>query len=87
MGKAKKQDRIKLPKRIAGVKVPKEARKSVNRLLRTLPAPSAKPLLVAALGTLVTSLAKALEDPLRELIEAETARLDRKRDDAARTAH
>lgn len=85
MGK-KKNSRVKLPKRVAGVKVPKEARKSVNRLLRSLPAPTAKPLLGAAVGALVTSLAAALEDPLRELIEAQTAKVSGKVRDKP-TAH
>lgn len=85
--KSKKQDRAKLPKRVAGVKVPKEARRSVNRLLKSLPTPATKPLLGAAIGTLVTSLAAALEDPLRELIDAQTAKVRGKSESKRPTAH
>ncbi len=85
--KTKKQDRTKLPKRVAGVKVPKEARRSVNRLLKSLPRPAAKPLLAAAIGALVTSLAAALEEPLRDLIEAQTAKVGGKAKGKQPTAH
>jgi len=67
--KSKKNDRLKLPKRFAGVKIPKDTRKSINRLLKDLPSPAAKPLLTAAVGALVTALAARIEDPLREMIE------------------
>lgn len=86
MGK-KSKSALKLPKRIAGVKIPKQARKSVNRLLKQLPEPAAKPLLGMAIGALVTTLAERLEDPLRELIESQTEKAGG-RDKAARpTAH
>lgn len=86
MGK-KKNDRIKLPKRIAGVKIPKQARKSVNTLLKGVPAPAARPLLGAAIAALVTTLAEKLENPLRELIESHTAKPGERDDKAPRTAH
>jgi hypothetical protein len=86
---SKKKDRIKLPKRFAGVKIPKEARSGINRMLKGLPAPAAKPLLASAVTALIGTLATRLEEPLRELIEAKTgkgkARLDRT--EGSTTAH
>ena len=67
--KSKKKDRLKLPKRFLGVKIPKDTRRAVNKLLKDMPEPAAKPLLTAAVGALVTALAARIEDPLRELIE------------------
>ena len=66
---SKTKDRVKLPKRLLGVKIPKATRKSVNAMLKGIPAPTAKPLLAVAVGALMTSLAARLEGPLQELIE------------------
>jgi hypothetical protein len=85
--KSKKADKIKLSKQIAGVKIPKPARKSINKLLKQLPAPAAKPLLGAAVGALVTTLAERLEEPLRELVESHTARSPRNGKESRPTAH
>ncbi len=71
--KNKKKDRLKLPKRFLGVKIPKNTRRTVNKLLKDLPAPAAKPVLTAAVGALATALVARIEDPLRELIEKRDA--------------
>jgi hypothetical protein len=72
MSKQRKKDRIKLPKRLLGVKIPKATRKQVNALLKQLPTSTAKPLLGATVGTLVAALAARLEQPLHDLIESYT---------------
>ena len=72
--KSKKNDSLKLPKRFAGVKIPKDARRSVNRLLKDLPSPAAKPLLTAAVGGLIAALAARLEEPIRDMIQSKTPR-------------
>lgn len=69
MGKAKK-GKLKLPKRLMGVKVPKKTRKNLNGLLRGVPASQANPLVGAAIASLVTILAERLEQPLRDLIDS-----------------
>ena len=87
--KSMKKDRLKLPKRFLGVKIPKDTRRAVNKLLKDLPAPAAKPLLTAAVGALVTALAARIEDPLRELVEKRTtpAKPSEKSPAATLTAH
>jgi adenine/guanine phosphoribosyltransferase-like PRPP-binding protein len=73
MSKKKNKDRVKLPKRFLGVKIPKATRKNVNAMLKGVPAPAVKPVLTAAVGGLVAALAARLEGPLQELIESYTA--------------
>jgi hypothetical protein len=70
---SKKKNAPKLPKRFLGVKLPKATRKSVNALLKGLPSDTAKPLLGAAVGALIAALAAKLEQPLADLVEAQTA--------------
>jgi hypothetical protein len=65
-----KKNRLKLPKKLLGVEIPKTSRKQVDKLLKNLPADSAKPLLGAAVAALVTALAARLEQPLTDLIES-----------------
>ena len=60
MGK-KKKDRVKLPKRLMGVKIPKETRRTINAILKDVPASSIKPTLLAAIGTLATSVVARFE--------------------------
>jgi hypothetical protein len=69
MGKKKKNDRIKLPKRLLGVKLPKEARRNVNDLLAMVPASTAKPLAAMAVTAVTTVLAERLEQPLKEWLQ------------------
>lgn len=52
----KKKDRVKLPKRLMGVKVPKETRRTINAILKDVPASSIKPMLLTAIGTLTSSV-------------------------------
>ena len=87
MSKQKKIGRAKLPKRFLGVKIPKATRHNLNAMLKQLPTSAAKPLLGAAVGTLVTALATRLETPLRELIESHTAPGKGRDKPAAPTAH
>lgn len=60
MGK-KKKNRVKLPKRLMGVKIPKETRRTVNAMLKDVPSGSLKPMLLAAIGTLATSVLARFE--------------------------
>ena len=69
MGKKKKSDRIKLPKRLLGVKLPKEARRNVNDLLALVPASTAKPMATMAVTAVATVLAERLEEPLKEWLQ------------------
>jgi hypothetical protein len=65
---AKKQkNKLKLPKRLLGVKTPKQTRKSLNRLLSLAPEAETNKLVAAAVGSLLTVLAERLEQPLRRL--------------------
>lgn len=78
---SKTKNRLKLPKRLLGVKIPKTTRKQVNAVLAGLPGDTAKPLLAVAVGGLVTALAARLEQPLAELIEAHADPKKRRRKD------
>lgn len=69
MAKKAKNKRLKMPKRLLGVKLPKDARRTVNRLLKLAPADAAKPLISAAVGGIAVALAEKLEQPLKELLE------------------
>lgn|GEM_PF-1935822 len=53
---AKNNKSLKVPKRIAGVKVPKEIRKPVNKALRLADDPQARGLAIAALTAAATAL-------------------------------
>lgn len=75
----KKNDRIKLPKTLMGVKLPKQSRREVNRLLKNLPASTAKPLIATAVGAIATILAERLDQPLKTLIESGERRLKQSR--------
>ena len=57
----KKKDRVKLPKRLMGVKIPKETRRTINALLKDIPATSIKPTLLAAIGTLASGIVARFE--------------------------
>lgn len=61
MSKRKKKDRVKLPKRLMGVKIPKETRRTINALLKDVPARSVKPMLLAAIGSLATGVLARFE--------------------------
>jgi hypothetical protein len=91
MSKSKSKGRVKLSKRFLGVKIPKATRRSVNAMLKTVPAPAVKPLLTVAVGALVTALAARLEGPLQELtekIDADPKKKPRgKGDVAVQTSH
>lgn len=87
---SKKRKAAKLPKKVLGVKIPKATRRNVNGLLKAMPKSTAKPLLGAAVGALVTALAARLEQPLQELIESYTRdpkKSRRKPEAAVPTAH
>lgn len=56
MAKDKKAKSLKVPKRIAGVKVPKEIRKPVNKALKLADDPQARRLAIAALTAAATAL-------------------------------
>jgi hypothetical protein len=66
MSKNRKKDQIKLPKRLLGVKLPKEARRNVNDLLALVPASTAKPIATMAVTAVATVLVERLEQPLKE---------------------
>lgn len=88
MSKKQTKDRVKLPKRFLGVKIPKATRKSVNAMLKDVPAPAVKPLMTMAVGGLVTALAARFEAPLQEFVDKHTP--DKRKSDAdpaAPTAH
>ena len=53
---AKDKKSLKVPKRIAGVKVPKEIRKPVNKALKLADDPQARGLAIAALTAAATAL-------------------------------
>jgi hypothetical protein len=69
MAKASKKDRIKLPKRLLGVKLPKATRKSLNRMLKSVSTDIARPLAAAAVGAFATIITERLEAPLKDLAE------------------
>ncbi len=69
MSKKSKGKRMKLPKRLLGVKVPKDARRQINGLLKLAPHDAAKPLIAMAVGTVAVALAEKLEHPLQELLK------------------
>lgn len=64
MGKKK----TKLPKRILGAKMPKDARKRLNRLLRVAPAGDVRPIVAGAVAIIATLLADRLEGPLADML-------------------
>ena len=66
---AKKNKKLKLPKRLLGVKLPKDARKTLNKLLKVAPADAAKPLISMAVGGVAVALAERLEQPLKDLLD------------------
>ena len=56
MAKDKKPKALKVPKRVAGIKVPKKLRKSANKALAIAESPQARELAVAALTAAATAL-------------------------------
>ena len=67
---AKDKKRLKVPKRIAGVKVPKEIRKPVNKALKLADDPQARGLAIAALTAAATALtAKPAEGEARRALK------------------
>jgi len=88
--KRKHKDRLKLPKRLLGVKLPKDTRRRVNGLLKELPSPAAHPAASILVGTVVSALAARLEDPLRGFIETypkRRGRIPRKSTEATGAPH
>lgn len=69
MAKKSKTNRIKLPKRLLGVKLPKQSRKNLNRILKGVSSAQANPLVAAAVGSFVTLLAERLEQPLQAIVD------------------
>lgn len=69
MAKKAKNKPLKMPKRLLGAKLPKDARRTLNRLLKLAPADAAKPLITAAVGGIAVALAERLEQPLKDLLE------------------
>lgn len=68
MGKAsRKNESVKLPKRLLGVKVPKKTRKNLNRLLSHVSRREVEPLAAAALGALATFVLEHVEKPLGQM--------------------
>lgn len=57
----KKKGRVKLPKRLMGVKIPKETRRRINAVLKDVPARSIKPMLQAAIGMLASNVIARFE--------------------------
>ncbi|MFC0204579.1 hypothetical protein [Novosphingobium soli] len=56
MSKKKKKGSVKLPKRLMGVKIPKDLRSTINAALKEVPAHTLKPLLLSAVGALATGV-------------------------------
>jgi hypothetical protein len=73
---AKKNKKIKLPKKMLGLKVPKQPRKAVNAVLKQVPASQSQPTLAVAIGLLATALAKQLEGPIREFLDRQDGHKD-----------
>ena len=59
---AKDKKKLKVPKRIAGVKVPKEIRKPVNKALKLAEDPQARGLAIAALTAAASALTATTGD-------------------------
>lgn len=58
---AKKAGAIKLPKKIAGIRISKRTRKSVGHVIRLLGSPAVKTLLGSAIAALAGALAGSRE--------------------------
>lgn len=70
---SKNSRKLKIPKRILGVKVPKETRRTLKALLGSVPAAKAKPMLAATIGTLVTSLLAKLAEQIKAYADTDAA--------------
>lgn len=68
MSKKKKKDRLKVPKELGGVKIPKDLRRNVNAMLKQGRTREGESLLLAAAGMLATTLAAKLEEPLKDFL-------------------
>jgi hypothetical protein len=68
MAKKSKKNRLKLPKRVLGARIPKDSRKRINGLLKHAPASESRPIVAAAVSIVATMLAERLEGPLNELL-------------------
>lgn len=55
---------LKLPKRLLGVKVPKQTRKHLNGLLKELVGGEANPLVAAAVGSMLAVVTERLGKPM-----------------------
>jgi hypothetical protein len=76
---SKTKNRVKLPKRLLGVKIPKATRKLVRAQFKDLPSDKAEPLIAAAVGTLVAILtAKVEQQPQPEVAEGGAKKVKRK---------
>jgi hypothetical protein len=62
---AKDKKALKVPKRVAGIKVPKKVRKPVNKALALAENPQARELAVAALTAAAAALGKSSADSAR----------------------
>ena len=66
MAKDKKAQALKVPKRVAGIKVPKKIRKSANKAIAIAENPQARELAVAALTAAAAALGKKGFDAARD---------------------
>lgn len=64
---------IKVPKKMLGIKLPKQPRKSVNALMKQVPASQAQPTLAIVVGLLATAIATQLEGPIKEFLDRQDA--------------
>ena len=66
MAKDRKAKALKVPKRVAGIKVPKKVRKTANRALAVAENPQARELALAALTAAAAALGKKGVDAAKE---------------------
>ncbi|HKX78437.1 MAG TPA: hypothetical protein VJM34_07960 [Novosphingobium sp.] len=67
--KSKAKGAIKLPKSIMGMKLPKKARRSVNKLFRSAHSSKADLFVTALAGALATKLAEHMNEPLERALK------------------
>lgn len=83
MGKTRNKSRIKLPKRLLGVKIAKETRREIDGVLKGLPPATAEAVAQVLLDTLVSTLAARAEVPQHEVIQMFPSRESRARSRAS----
>lgn len=81
-----KKNRLKLPKRLLGVKIPKATRKLVKAQFKGVAADKAEPQIAAAVGTLVAILTAKVDQPQSEAVKSDGGSKKAKRQAAALVA-